>query len=89
MPFAAPWMDIDGVILSEVVKCQTKYHMISFICVTYKRVALKKGVQMNLLRTQKELSMWKTNLLLPGARGKEQIGRLVLMLHTTVYKIDN
>ena len=33
MPFAATWMDIEIIILSEVSQTEKdKYHMISFIC---------------------------------------------------------
>ena len=33
MPFAATWMDLEIIILSEVsLKDKNKYHMISFIC---------------------------------------------------------
>ena len=33
MPFAATWMDLELIILSEVSQTQKdKYHMISFIC---------------------------------------------------------
>ena len=35
MPFAATWMDLEIVILSEVIQTEKgKYHMISFICGT-------------------------------------------------------
>ena len=34
MPFAALWMDLDIIILSEVKSDKDKYHMISLICGT-------------------------------------------------------
>ena len=32
MPFAATWMDLEMIILSEVKSERDKYHMISLIC---------------------------------------------------------
>ena len=32
MPFAATWMELEILILSEVRKGKTKYHIISLIC---------------------------------------------------------
>ena len=32
MPFAATWMDLEIIILSEVKSDKDKYHMISLIC---------------------------------------------------------
>ena len=37
MPFAATWMDLEIIILSEISNTEKdKYHMISFICGTFK-----------------------------------------------------
>ena len=47
MPFAATWMDLEIVILSESQTQKDKYHMISLICGIY------KSLQMNLLTKQK------------------------------------
>ena len=50
MPFAAMWMDLEIIILSEVSQTQKdKYHKISLICGILK----KGGVQMNLFTKQK------------------------------------
>ena len=49
VPFAARWVDIDIVILSEVSQTEKdKYHMILLLC-----GILKKMVQMNLFTKQK------------------------------------
>ena len=49
MLFAATWMDLEIIILSEVSQTEKdKYHMISLIC----RI-LKKMIQMNLFTKQK------------------------------------
>ena len=49
MPFAASWVDLEIIILSEVSQIEKdKYHMISLICVMYKKI------QMNLFTKQKQ-----------------------------------
>ena len=53
MPFAATWMDIEIVILSEVNQTEKdKYHMISLIC-----GILKKGTNELIYKTEIELQM--------------------------------
>ena len=52
MPFAATWMDLDIVILSEVKSEKDKYHMISLVCGIYKKVTNKL-----IYKTEIELQM--------------------------------
>ena len=50
MPYAATWMDLEIIILSEVSQTEKdRYHMISLIC-----GILKKMIQMNLFTKQKQ-----------------------------------
>ena len=49
MPFAATWSELEMIILSKVSPTEKdKYHMISLICVIYKKI------QMNLFTKQKQ-----------------------------------
>ena len=36
MPFAATWMDLEIIILSEISQAEKDYHMVSLICGIYK-----------------------------------------------------
>ena len=48
-PFAAPWMDLEIIILSEVGQTEKdKYYMISLLC------GIRKIVKMNLFTKQKQ-----------------------------------
>ena len=50
MPFAATWMDLEVIILSEISqKEKDKYHMIPLIC----GILFLKMIQMNLFTKQK------------------------------------
>ena len=63
MPFAATWLDLEIIVLSEVSQTK-KYHMISLMC------RIKNMIQMNLFIKQKTDSQRnKTNLWLPKGKG--------------------
>ena len=51
MPFAATWMDLEIVILSEVSQTEKDKYMISLIC------GIQKMVQINLFTKQTESQM--------------------------------
>ena len=65
MPFAAAWMDLEIIILSEVSQTEKdKYHMISLVC-----VESKKMIQINLYTKHIDPKTQKTNLWLPEGKG--------------------
>ena len=77
MPFAATWMDLEIIILSEVSQAEkAKYHMISLIC----RILKKKKRDTNELfsKTERDSQTQKTNLWLPkekwGLGEKDKFG---------------
>ena len=76
MPFAATWMDLEIVILSEVSQTQKdKYHMILLIC-----GILKKKKKRTYLQNRNRLTVLENELMLPVGKGEGegQIGSLGL-----------
>ena len=63
MPFAAAWMDLEIIILREVRQWKDKHHMISFICVIW-----KKDTNELICRTETDSQTLK-NLWLPKGTG--------------------
>ena len=80
MPFAATWMDLELVILSQ--KQKEKYHMTSFICAIYKEM-----IPMNLPTKQKDSQTQKMNLWLLRGRigGRDSWGGWDGHVHTAVF----
>ena len=65
MPFAATWMDLETVILSEVSQTEKdKYHDITYMW-NLKKNHTNEPIQ----KTEMELQMQKTNLWLPRGKG--------------------
>ena len=64
LPFAATWMDLEIVILSEVSQTEKdKHRMIPLIC-----GILKNGTNKLIYKTEIESQMQKTSLWLPGGK---------------------
>ena len=67
MLFAATWMDLEIMILSEVNQTEKdKYHMILLICGIFK----KNDTNELIYKTETDLQISKTNLWLPGRKGQ-------------------
>ena len=76
MPFAATWMDLEIIILSEISQTEKdKYHMISLIC------GIQNMTQMNLSTKQKQTHRHReqtSGCQGGGGVGKGRIGSLGL-----------
>ena len=65
MPFAATWMDLEIIILSEVSQTEKdKYHMVSLTC-----GILKNDTNELIYKTERDAQIQKTNLRLPKGKG--------------------
>ena len=81
MPFAATWMELEIVILSEVSPTEKdKYHMVSLICEIQ-----KKGTNELIYKTQVRSQMQKTNLQLPGDKGGKDKSGDGIDIYTLLY----
>ena len=71
MPFAATWMDLEIIILSEVSQTEKdKYHIISLIC-----GAKKKKIQMNLFPRQRLTDIENKHMVTKGeGDGRDKLG---------------
>ena len=66
MPFAATWMQLEIIILSEIsAKEKDQYHMISHMW------NLKYGTNELIYKTETDSHTWRTDLWLPRGWGRE------------------
>ena len=87
MPFAAPWMDLEIIILSEVN--QTETNIISFI-----EGILKKWYKWTYLQNRNRLTDIENKTIIikedsGGRDGRDKLWVWNQHIHTTIYKIDN
>ena len=88
MPFAATWMDLEGVMLSEDSQTEReKYHMIYLIC----RIQ-KEMIEMNLPTKQKQIHRLPEpayGCREEGMGGWDSQGVLDRYVNATIYKMGN
>ena len=67
LPFAAAWMDLEIIVLSEVSQTEKdKYHILTHICGIQ-----KNGIDDLIYKTEIDSQTQKTNLRLPKGKGRE------------------
>ena len=89
MPFAATWMDLEIIILSEVSRTEKdKYHMILLIWGIWN---FKKRYKWTYLPNRKRLTDIENKLMVSKGEAAEGINEEVgINIHnTTIYKMDN
>ena len=65
LPFTTTWMELEGIMLSQIIQTEKdKYHMIP-VCVGYKKQKITKGPKN---QTPRKILGW----LLPEAKGWEE-----------------
>ena len=87
MPFAATWMNLEIVILSEVSQTgRAKYHMMQVICGIQDNGANELTYRTEIRVTDGE----NIHMVTKGERGwRNKLGDWELHIHTTIHKIDN
>ena len=85
MPFAATWMDLEIIILSEDSQTvKDKHHVISLICGT------KKGYRRTYLQNRNKLTDFEKRMVTKGDRYESRddgLGVWDWQMHTKVYGI--
>ena len=85
LPFAATWMDLENIILSEVSQTEKdKYYIISYIC------RILKIIQMNIYIKLKQTHRHRkqTYGYQRGGGGRDKLGVRDEQIQTTMHKID-
>ena len=85
MPFAAIWMDLGIVILSDVGETEKTKYMILFICIVLKNSTNELIYKQKLRhRCQKQTYGYQR-----GKGRRDNVGNRDSHIHSAIYKIDN
>ena len=84
MPFAAAWMDLEMIILSEISQTKINHIIISLIC----RIFLKI-IQMNIFTKEKQTHRVREQFMVTGEgrEGRVRLGVCDGHVHTAIFKI--